>query len=223
MNYIKWAGLAVILASTSSFAFEVDESKISTPDEAVAALMAGNERFVTGNTLNQDFGKQIAKTREDQKPYATILSCLDSRIPPEIVFDQGIGDIFVGRVAGNVESVNMVGSFEFAAAVKGVKLIVVMGHTSCGAVAGACQDVKLGNLTALLGEIQPAVELVRKEHPGENVCASPIVDDISAANVNETIKGIREMSPVITDLEKQGKLKVVGAMYDISTGAVTFM
>lgn len=223
MKFVRSAALALMLASTGTVAFEVDESKITTPDEALAALTAGNERFVSGNPMNQDFSKQIAKTSEDQKPYATILSCLDSRIPPEIVFDQGIGDVFVGRVAGNVESVNMVGSFEFAAALKGVKLIVVMGHTSCGAVAGACQDAKLGNLTALLGEIQPAVQLVKKDHPNENVCASPLVDDISVANVTETIKGIREMSPVITDLEAQGKLKLVGAMYDITTGKVTFI
>ncbi len=223
MKFMRSAALAIMLTSTAAVAFEVDESKITTPDEALAALTAGNERFVSGNPLNQDFSRQIAKTSEDQKPYATVLSCLDSRIPPEIVFDQGIGDIFVGRVAGNVESVNMVGSFEFAAALKGVKLIVVMGHTSCGAVAGACQDAKLGNLTALLGEIQPAVQLVKKDHPNENVCASPLVDDISVANVNETIKGIREMSPVITDLEAQGKLRLVGAMYDITTGKVTFI
>ena len=223
MRILRSAALAMMLASTATVGFEVDESKITTPDEALAALTAGNERFVSGNALNQDFSKQIAKTTEDQKPYAGILSCLDSRIPPEIVFDQGIGDVFVGRVAGNVESVNMVGSFEFAAALKGIKLLVVMGHTSCGAVAGACQNAKLGNLTALLGEIQPSVELVKNENPGENVCATPFVDDISAANVAHTIKGIREMSPVIVDLETQGKLKVVGAMYDITTGKVTFI
>jgi carbonic anhydrase len=223
MKFIRSAALATMLASTAAIAFEVDESKITTPDEAIAALVAGNERFVTGNTLNQDFAKQIDKTASDQKPYATVLSCLDSRVPPEIIFDQGIGDIFVGRVAGNVESVNMVGSFEFASALKGVPLLVVMGHTSCGAVAGACQDAKLGNLTHLLGEIQPAVQLVKKAHPGENACASPLLDDISAVNVNETIKGIRQMSPVLTDLEAKGKLKIVGAMYDITTGKVTFI
>jgi carbonic anhydrase len=223
MKFMRSAALALMLTSTATVAFEVDESKITTPDEALAALTAGNERFVSGKPLNQDFSRQIAKTSEDQQPYATILSCLDSRIPPEIIFDQGIGDVFVGRVAGNVESVNMVGSFEFATALKGVKLLVVMGHTSCGAVAGACQGAKLGNLTALLGEIQPAVQLVKDEHPNENVCDAPLVDDISVANVNETIKDIREMSPVITDLEAQGKLKLVGAMYDITTGKVTFI
>jgi len=146
MKFMRSAALALMLTSTATVAFEVDESKITTPDEALAALTAGNERFVSGKPLNQDFSRQIAKTSEDQQPYATILSCLDSRIPPEIIFDQGIGDVFVGRVAGNVESVNMVGSFEFATALKGVKLLVVMGHTSCGAVAGACQGAKLGKV-----------------------------------------------------------------------------
>ena len=127
MKFIKSAALAAMLASTSAIAFDaVDESKVKTPDEAIATLIAGNERFVSGKALNQDFAKQIEETSTGQKPYAAVLSCLDSRVPPEIVFDQGIGDIFVGRVAGNVESVNMVGSFEFATALVGVKALVVI-------------------------------------------------------------------------------------------------
>jgi carbonic anhydrase len=224
MKFLKTVAMAALLTSASAMAFEVDESKVTTPDEAIAALVAGNERFVSGDVLNQDFAKQIVKTSEGQQPYAAVLSCLDSRIPPEIVFDQGIGDIFVGRVAGNVESVNMVGSFEFATALVGVKALVVMGHTSCGAVSGACKGAKLGNLTALLGEIQPAVDLVKAEHPGEeDACAAPLVDDMAAQNVNDTIERIRKMSPVIQGLEEEGKLKVVGAMYDITTGKVTFI
>jgi carbonic anhydrase len=215
--------LASLFVSNMGMAFEVDENKITTPDEAIAALKAGNDRFVTGNTIQQDFGKQIEKTSGDQKPYAAILSCLDSRIPTEIVFDQGIGDVFVGRVAGNVEDTNMIGSFEFAAALKGVKAIVIMGHTACGAVGGACQNAKLGNLTLLLDEIQPAVELVKREHPNENVCQAPLVDDISEANVAKTINDIRAKSPVIAQLESEGKVKLVGAMYDISTGIVRFL
>jgi carbonic anhydrase len=215
--------LASLFISSTVMAFEVDESKISTPDEAIAALKAGNERFVTGEMMNQDFGKQIDKTSGDQHPYAAILSCLDSRIPTEIVFDQGIGDVFVGRVAGNVEDINMIGSFEFAAALKGVKAIVIMGHTACGAVGGACQNAKLGNLTLLLDEIQPAVELVKHEHPNENVCDAPLVDDISEANVVKTINDIRAKSTVISTLESEGKVKLVGAMYDITTGKVRFL
>ena len=223
INAIRTTVLASLFISTIGMAFEVDESKITTPDEAIAALKAGNERFVTGNMINQDFSKQIEKTSGGQNPYAAILSCLDSRIPTEIVFDQGIGDIFVGRVAGNVEDINMIGSFEFASAIKGVKTIVVMGHTACGAVGGACQNAKLGNLTLLLNEIQPAVELVKAEHPNENVCDAPLVDDISQANVVKTINDIRAKSPVIVELEKEGKVKLVGAMYDVTTGKVTFL
>lgn len=215
--------LATTLGATSVNAFEVDESDIKSPEEAIAALQAGNERFVSGNVLDQDFARQIEQTSTDQHPYAAVLSCLDSRIPPEIIFDQGIGDIFVGRVAGNIEDTNMVGSFEFAAALKGVKAIVVMGHTSCGAVIGACQNAKLGNLTALLDQIQPAVESVRAQHTQENVCASPHVDEISRENVVRTLDDIRASSTVLAELEKEGKLKLVGAMYDISTGRVSFL
>jgi len=223
---LKWtrtAALAGLMVAGTTMAFEVDEAAIKTPDEAIAALKAGNDRFVSGNTPKQDFARQIEKTAGDQHPYAAILSCLDSRIPPEIVFDQGIGDVFVGRVAGNIEDINMIGSFEFAAALKGVKAVVVMGHTSCGAVVGACQNAKLGNLTLLLDEIQPAVEQVKSDHPEENVCASPHVNDIAAVNVEKTIKDIRAKSTVLADLEKEGKVKLVGAMYDISTGKVTFL
>jgi len=223
LKYTKSLALIALLSTSTVMAYGVDESKITTPDEAISALKAGNERFVSGNTITQDFARQIKDTSGDQHPYATILSCLDSRIPPEIIFDQGIGDVFVGRVAGNVEDINMIGSFEFSAALKGVKAIVVMGHTSCGAVGGACQNAKLGNLTLLLDEIQPAVALIRAEHPNENVCASPYVDDISEANVVQTINDIRAKSPVLADLEKEGKLKIVGAMYDISTGEVSFL
>jgi carbonic anhydrase len=210
-------------ASFNVIAEEVDESKITTPAEAIAALKAGNERFTSGNVLNQDFKEQIAKTAGGQAPFATILSCLDSRIPPEIVFDLGIGDAFVGRVAGNIEDVNMLGSFEFATAAVGTKVVVVMGHTSCGAVIGACGGVELGNLTALLGEIEPAVEIVRTANPGGKICEAPLVDEVSRQNVLKTIADIRESSPVMAGLEADGKLKIVGAMYDISSGTVTWL
>lgn len=215
--------LALGLAASAAQAYEVDESKITTPAEALAELKAGNERFLTGNTLKQDFQRQIEKTAGGQAPYATVLSCLDSRIPPEIIFDQGIGDLFIGRVAGNIEDIHMIGSFEFAKGVMGTKLLVVMGHTSCGAVKGACDNAKLGSLTHLLSDIRPTVELIQSRHPGENVCEAPHLDEISEENVRRTIADIREKSTVISDLEDEGKLKVVGAMYDISTGKVRFL
>jgi carbonic anhydrase len=212
--------------SSISFAYEVDEvdeADIKTPQDALQALKDGNKRFVSNKPLNQDFLKQIEKTSSGQAPYAAILSCLDSRVPPEIVFDQGIGDVFVGRVAGNIEDINMIGSFEFAKVVKGTKLLVVMGHTSCGAVGGACQDVKLDNLTHLLSDIRPAVELVQTRHPNENICVDPHVDEIAEENVIRTVKDIRAKSQAISELEAEGKLLIVGAMYDVGTGEVTFM
>lgn len=213
-----------LLAGGVHAAEQVDETAIATPDQALAALIAGNERFVSGRTLSQDYLEQVDQTRAGQQPYATILSCLDSRVPPEIVFDQGVGDIFVARVAGNVENVHMLGSFEFASAVVGTKLLVVMGHTSCGAVKGACADAQLGNLTALLAEIEPSVDAIRASHgPGQNVCEAPHVDHIAEDNVRRTIADIRAQSPVLAGLEQEGKLKIVGAMYDITSGRVTFM
>lgn len=202
---------------------EVDEASISTPEEALSALKAGNDRFLTGETLRQDYLNQVSKTAGGQQPYATILSCLDSRVPPEIIFDQGIGDVFVGRVAGNIEDINMLGSFEFASAIVGTKLLVVMGHTSCGAVKGACTGAELGNLTALLEEIKPSVDYFKAQHPNEDVCTAPHVDHIAEDNVRRTMRDIRSQSPVLVGLEKEGKLKIIGAMYDVGTGKVTFL
>lgn len=223
MKFLAAMSIFLIMSVANASETEVDETAIKTPEQAMQALIDGNERFLSGNTLNQDFAAQIEKTSTGQAPYATVLSCLDSRIPPEILFDQGIGDIFVGRVAGNVEDINMIGSFEFAKGIKGTKLLVVMGHTACGAVGGACANAKLGSLTALLADIRPAVKLVETRHPNKDVCKAPYLDEIAVENVNMTIADIREKSPVMSELEAEGKLKIVGAMYDITTGKVTFL
>ncbi len=226
----KWFPVAAmtsaLVLSASVFAHDhssVDETAITTPDEAIQALKDGNLRFVSGDVLNQDFKAQIEATKGGQQPFAGILSCLDSRVPPEIVFDQGIGDVFVGRVAGNIEDVNMIGSFEFAGELVGVKLLVVMGHTSCGAVAGACAGAELGNLTALLDDIQPAVELVKTGIEGGEMCSAEHVDHMAEANVRKTIEDIRTASPVLVNLEEAGRIKIVGAMYDIGSGVVTWL
>jgi carbonic anhydrase len=213
----------VLSANVSADDHSVDEAAIKTPDQAIQALKDGNLRFVSGNVLNQDFKAQIEATAGGQQPFAGILSCLDSRVPPEIVFDQGIGDVFVGRVAGNIEDVNMIGSFEFAGELVGVKLLVVMGHTSCSAVAGACAGAELGNLTALLGDIKPAVELVKAGIEEGEMCSAEHVDHMAETNVRRTIDDIRAASPVLVSLEEAGKLKIVGAMYDISNGVVTWL
>lgn len=219
MNTFARLVLSLLLAFPASLAAQ----QIDTPRQALDALMAGNARFLSGKRLDHDFPAQIERTAAGQAPFAAVLSCLDSRVPVEILFDQGIGDIFVGRVAGNVESINMLGSFEFAKGVKGTKLLVVLGHTSCGAVAGACENVKLGALTQLLSEIKPSVDIVQARHPGENVCEAPHLDEIAVENVMRTVNDIREKSPIISELEGEGKLKVVGAMYDVATGEVTWL
>lgn len=193
-----------------------------TPQEELAALKEGNQRFINSERAGHDFHYQINKTKDGQKPYAVILSCLDSRVPPEIVFDQGIGEVFVARVAGNIENNDILGSMEFGTAVTGAKLVVVMGHTKCGAVKGACQNVKLGHLTALLDKIQPAVAKVKKTNPKFNADSYDDIDHVSEENVMMTVANIRKKSKIIRDLEAQNKIRLVGAMYDISSGKVTF-
>ena len=162
-------------------------------------------------------------TATGQYPYAVVLGCIDSRVPPEIVFDQGIGDIFAPRIAGNFVNTDILGSMEFATAVAGSKLIVVLGHTSCGAVKGACDDVKLGNLTPMLENIMPAVHAVDEVIGERNSKNAKFVNDVAHMNVKLTIENILEQSPVMKELVDNGKLMVVGAMHDVETGKVTFM
>jgi len=205
----------------TSSAESVDESKITSPDEALAALTEGNQRFVSKKALKQDFNEQVQNTKSDQHPFAAVISCLDSRVPPEIVFDQGFGDIFVGRVAGNVVNPDLLGSLEFATKVKGSKLIMVLGHTSCGAVAGACGDVKLGSLTQLLDKIKPSVDKVKSTNKKFDPKSMKNVDEVAIANVQFQADRITKESSIIADLVKEGKVKVVGAMYNLETGKVS--
>ena len=187
-----------------------------TPDAVLADLKAGNKRFVAGNSTQQDWLAQAETTaREGQFPKAIVLSCLDSRVPPEIVFDQAIGDIFVGRVAGNFENIDMLGSMEFGTKVAGSKLIVVLGHTACGAVKGAIAGAELGNLTATLDNIEPAVEATQGDKSSADYEQRVIVE-----NVRQTVRDIQGRSPVLTELVESGQLKVVGAWYDLATGKV---
>lgn len=182
-------------------------------------LKDGNERFTTGNTLHYDRESVIRRTAPQQYPVASILSCIDSRVPAEIVFDQYIGDILSVRVAGNVVGDDILGSLEFGSASAGARLVVVLGHTNCGAVSGACDDVRLGNLTGLLGKIRPAVEAAVTT--GERTSANrAFVDDVAHLNVQESIKEIRRRSVVLRELEQAGDIRIVGAMYDLSTGRV---
>jgi carbonic anhydrase len=187
-------------------------------------LMEGNARFVSQGFLNRDFQSQVQMTSTGQYPFAAVVSCIDSRIPTEIVFDQGIGDIFNARVAGNFVNDDILGSLEFACKLAGSKLIVVMGHTSCGAVKGACDDAKLGNLTQMLGKIKPAVEQTgTAEGEARDSSNLNFVNRVAEANVKLTIDAIRKQSPVLNEMEENGEIEIAGAMYDVKTGSVNFL
>lgn len=190
--------------------------KINTPDDALQELKNGNKRFVTDKQTKRNYKAEIKATSADQFPHSLILSCLDSRITPELIFDQGIGDLFVARVAGNVEDPNILGSMEFATKVKGVKLIVVMGHNKCGAVKGAIDNAELGNLTQLVEQIKPAIT-------GDKSNPDKMLDETAKNNVKMTIADILKNSPVISELHKSGSVKIVGAYYDLTSGSVSFM
>jgi carbonic anhydrase len=199
------------------------EQAAMTPAQALESLRLGNERFVTGKTKSRDMLHYQRATAAGQYPHAIVLSCIDSRAPAEIVFDAGIGDIFNARIAGNIADADLVGSMEFACAVSGAKLVLVMGHTSCGAVKGAVDHVVLGNLTGLLKKIEPAAATVNNV-PGErNSKNTPFVEAVSEANVRQTLDRIRELSPILRDLEQAGKIQIVGSVYDLDTGRVRFL
>jgi len=187
-------------------------------------LVQGNKRFIDGQVLNRDLHAQIKDTSTGQYPFATVISCIDSRIPTEVIFDQGIGDIFNARIAGNFVNEDILGSLEFACKLAGSKVIVVMGHTSCGAVKGACDHAELGNLTQMLDKIQPAVKAIRTK-PGEKRNSKNLnfVNRVARKNVKLTIKDIKKNSPVLKEMFDNGEIDIVGAMYSVETGAVTFL
>ncbi|MBT2160131.1 carbonic anhydrase family protein [Zobellia barbeyronii] len=195
-----------------------------TPEKALNFLKEGNQRFQNNLKANRNLLEQVNDTSEGQFPFATILSCIDSRVSAELVFDQGLGDIFSIRIAGNFSNEDILGSMEFACKLAGTELVVVLGHTSCGAIKGACDHARLGNLTALINKIEPAVDAV-KEPADESLRNSKnldFVDKVSEKNVLLTIDNIRKNSPVLAEMEDNGEIKIVGAMYDVSNGEVTF-
>lgn len=193
-----------------------------TPEKSIEILKAGNKRFASNKSLNYDDKKHVAQTALGQYPMASIVACIDSRSAPELVFDLGIGDVFSTRVAGNTVNEDMLGSLEYAAKVAGSRAIVVLGHTSCGAIKGACDDVKLsGNLNGLLAKLMPAVKATKTD--GErNSKNHEFVEDVAEMNVKQTVQKIRDMSPILKEMEAKGEIKIVGAMYDTSNGKVTW-
>jgi len=196
-----------------------------SPDNAISLLKEGNSRFVAKNMANRDLLDQVNDTSTGQYPFATILSCIDSRVSSELIFDQGIGDIFSVRVAGNFVNEDILGSMEFACKLAGTKLVVVLGHTACGAVKGACDHARLGNLTALINKIEPAVEAVTEptDESLRNSKNIEFVNNVAVKNVEMTINNIRKQSPVLAEQEENGEIKIVGGMYDINNGKVTFL
>lgn len=195
-----------------------------TPDKSLQFLKEGNLRFQNNLKANRNLLEQVNDTSEGQFPFATILSCIDSRVSSELIFDQGLGDIFSVRIAGNFVNQDILGSMEFACKLAGTKLIVVLGHTACGAVKGACDDAKLGNLTTMLSKIKPAVKAVSepKDVSLRNSSNSEFVDNVAAKNVQLTIERIMIESDVLAEMQNNGEIKIIGGMYDINTGEVTF-
>jgi carbonic anhydrase len=193
-----------------------------TPAEIIKQMKAGNERFRSGKPQHRDLMLEAKATAKGQYPAAIVFGCVDSRAPAELILDYGIGDIFSGRVAGNIADEDIMGSMEFACKAAGAKVVLVMGHTACGAIKGAIDDVKLGNLTALLAKIRPAVEAT--QYPGERTAKNnAFVDAVARKNVELTIVKIREQSPVLRELEASGSIKIAGSMYNLETGTVEFL
>jgi carbonic anhydrase len=222
------AAAAVALAgygSLSSIAYaaaltEAQRQKL-TPDDILALMKSGNKRFYTGQRQDHDYLAQQRSSAKGQYPAAILLTCIDSRAPAETILDLGIGDIFNSRVAGNVENPDILGSMEFACKLVGSKVVLVMGHTSCGAIKGAIDNAELGNLTGLLAKIKPAVAATA--YTGERTAKNyAFVDAVARTNVEMTMANIRQHSPVLSKMEADGAIKIAGAMYSLTTGVVDF-
>lgn len=193
-----------------------------TPDEALQRLKEGNARFVANRMVERDLLHQVAATGEGQYPFAIVLGCVDSRVPPEVIFDQGIGDIFSARIAGNFVNEDILGSMEFATKVTGAKLILVLGHTQCGAIMGAIDDAQLGNLTGMLAKLKPAVKSVSTSNEVQCSIDQEFVQAVTEKNVELTLDAIREKSHVLKEMLDAGEIKLAGGVYDVQTGKVSF-
>ena len=201
-----------------------ESQSATTPSQAIEMLKQGNVRFTSGSTTSRYYQSQVSQTAGGQYPIAAVVSCIDSRIPTEIVFDQGIGDIFNARIAGNFVNEDILGSLEFACKVAGAKAIVVMGHTSCGAIKGACDKAELGNLTQMLEKIMPAVDAIHTPQGADRSSANAeFVDAVAAKSVELTLAKIKENSPVLEEMIEANEIEIVGAMYDVASGKVSFL
>ncbi|MDQ3020772.1 MAG: carbonic anhydrase family protein [Bacteroidota bacterium] len=194
-----------------------------TPDLALDRLREGNRRFVNNIKAHRNLLEQINETSTDQFPFAAILSCIDSRTSAELIFDQGLGDIFSIRIAGNILNDDILGSMEFACKIAGSKLIVVLGHTNCGAITGACDNIKLGHLTSLIEKIKPSIEYETETISERNSKNIKFIENVTINNVKLGVEGIRKRSAILSEMETENKIKIVGGIYDVETGKVNFL
>lgn len=222
LSLLPLASLPGQLAANTSGSLTKEQRDAMAPSQVLDELKKGNDRFRAGKMVSRDYLAEQRASASGQYPAAVILGCLDSRVPAEIVFDTGIGDIFVGRVAGNAPNDDLLGSMEFGCAVAGAKLVLVLGHTACGAVKGAIDDVVLGNLTGLLARIKPAVSATKFDGDKTSKNAA-YVDAVAHTNVSLALADIRRRSPVLEQLEQKGSIKIAGGMYNLATGAVDFL
>lgn len=193
-----------------------------TPKQALELLKEGNKRFMSNLKVNRNLLQQANETSDGQHPFAVILSCIDSRTSAELIFDQGLGDVFSVRIAGNIINEDILGSMEFGCKVAGSKIIVVLGHSKCGAIKGSCDHVEMGNLTALLSKIVPAVDAEKTVTKDRNSSNAEFVEKVADINVRRTVKAIMERSTILKEMIEKGEIGIVGGMHDISTGEVTF-
>ncbi|RKE39450.1 carbonic anhydrase [Paraburkholderia sp. BL23I1N1] len=229
-NFLRLTGTAAVLGLTGGTLFAGPayadaltkaQRESMTPEQIIEAMKRGNARFRKGERKARNYLNEQRASANGQYPAAVLLSCIDSRAPAEVIMDLGIGDIFNCRVAGNVENNDILGSMEFACKLAGAKVVLVMGHTKCGAVKGAIANAELGNLTGLLARIKPAVQATT--YAGDRSATNyAFVDAVARKNVELTIAGIRKDSPVLAELETSGTIKIAGAMYNLATGAVEF-
>jgi carbonic anhydrase len=234
LGSVRFLGLVGLLAMVNATLANSEEPQVTRvltqqgqdalkPEDVARLLRVGNQRFVSGTLTSRDHSAQIREAAGGQFPKAIVLSCVDSRVPVEDVFDLGIGDIFVARVAGNFENTDILGSMEFATKISGAKLILVLGHEDCGAVKAAIDQAQLGNITAMLENIKPAVEAL-SSYKGDQTSANPeFVHLVAEKNIRLSMNDIRERSPILKGMETQGQLKIVGALYDMKTGRVDFL
>lgn len=215
------APLALQFSSNGKSALTKEERDALTPAQILDQLKKGNERFRTGRMVRRDFLAEQKSSARGQYPAAAVIGCIDSRAPAEIILDTGLGDLFNGRVAGNIINDDLLGSLEFACAAAGAKVILLFGHTACGAIKGAIDNVELGNLTALLARIKPAIAATKFDGEKSSKNAA-YVDAVARTNVHLSLDAIRHGSPVLAGLETKGTILIAGGMYDLSTGAVDF-